>query len=107
MSEFIHTLYLYTVRFTKCYVTQSSKLTIHRAGNGAFVVHVGEENELLVDKVGVGDVVHLLGVKERFVQTLVPLLPAVLQPLRQPLLTTLHTLLAERLVNKQTKRAIT
>lgn len=77
---------MYTVRL---------RPTIYGAGNGALVVHVGEENELLVDKVRVGDAVHLLGVEEGLVKTLVSLLSPVLQPLCQPLLTTLHTLLAE------------
>lgn len=75
--------------------------TVNRAGNGALVVHVGEENELLVDKVGVGDAVHLLGVEEGLVETLVSLLSPVLQPLCQPHLPTLHTLLAECLAKKE------
>ena len=41
--------------------------------------------------------VHLLGIEQGLVQPLLPPLPAVLQPGGQPLLTTVHTLLAEGL----------
>ena len=72
-------------------------LTIHRAGNGPFIVHVGKEDEFFVDKVRVGDVLHPFCVEERLIVALIPLLPAMLQPLSEPLLTTLNTLLTERL----------
>ena len=40
------------------------QLTINHAGDGPFIVHVGEEDELLVDEVRVGDEVCALTIQE-------------------------------------------
>ena len=37
--------------------------TVHHAGNGALIVHVGEQNQLLVDELRVGDVIRLLSIE--------------------------------------------
>lgn len=70
-------------------------LTIYRATNGSLVIHIREQNELLVDKVGVRDVVHSLSIEQGLIVAQVPSLSALLQPMSQPLLTTLNTLLAK------------
>ena len=70
---------------------------IHHAGDGAFVVHVREENKLLVDEVRVGDGTGRLSVEERLVETILPSLSPLLKPICQPFLAGINTFLAEGL----------
>lgn len=68
---------------------------VHQAGDGTFIIQVREQNELLVDKVGVSDStsVLLIEVNIRQPKLLAPL--TLLHPSLQPLLTLLHCLFAE------------
>ena len=71
--------------------------SVHHARNRSFVVHVGEEDQLFVDELGVGDGACGLSVEEGLVQPFLLPLSTLLQPTGEPLLASVNTLLTESL----------
>ena len=77
--------------------------SIHHARDRTLVVHVREENQLLVDEVRVGDGGGGLSVEERLVESILPPLSALLEPASQPLLTSINKFLTECLNKMRNK----